>query len=289
MTADATEDVTCRGRDGCELHATIVQDDRERSGASPRSVVVLLHGGGPDHHSLVPLAHQLLAVRTVVLPDIRGYGRSICVEPQRHTWAQYAEDVIALLDHLNIGRAVVGGAGLGGTIALRAALAFPARVEGLVLISVEDIEDDQAKAAEIAFMEAFADRVRNAGLEAAWAPILKDLPPIIGAMVREAIPRSDALSIAAAAAIGYDRSFRSVDELAGINVPALIIPGVDWRHPRALAAQLARVMPLAQLATVEMSADLKTTDDFARTFGPPIRSFLASHFEPDQAAAKASF
>jgi 3-oxoadipate enol-lactonase len=289
MTTDATEDVTYRGRDGCELHATIVQDDRERFSASPRSIVVLLHGGGPDHHSLVPLARQLLAGRTVVLPDIRGYGRSICAEPQRHTWAQYAEDIIALLDHLNIKRAVVGGAGLGGTIALRAALAFPARVEGLVLISVEDIEDDQAKAAEIAFMEAFADRVRNAGLEAAWAPILKDLPPIIGAMVREAIPRSDALSIAAAAAIGYDRSFRSVHELAGINVPALIIPGVDWRHPRALAEQLARVMPLAQLAAVEMSADLKTTDDFARTFGPPIRSFLASHFEPDQAAAKASF
>jgi 3-oxoadipate enol-lactonase len=278
MTADATEDVTYRGRDGCELHATIVQDDRERSSGSPRSKVVLLHGGGPDHHSLVPLARQLVAVRTVVLPDVRGYGRSICSDPQRHTWAQYAQDIVALLDDLNIERAVVGGAGLGGTIALRAALAFPARVEGLVLISVEDIEDDHAKAAEIAFMEAFADRVRSAGLEAAWAPILKDLPPIIGAMVREAIPRSDPLSIAAAAAIGYDRSFRDVHELAGINVPTLVIPGVDWRHPRALAEQLVRIMPLAQLAAVEMSAELRTVDDFALTFGPAIRSFLESQF-----------
>lgn len=278
MTTVTTEDVTYRGRDGCELHATIIQDNHDRSNTSPRDVIVLLHGGGPDHHSLVPLARQLLTVRAVVLPDIRGYGRSICTDPQRHTWAQYAQDIIALLDHLEVERAVVGGAGLGGTIALRAALAYPARVEGLVLISVEDIEDDHAKATEIAFMEAFADRVRNAGIEAAWAPILKDLPPIIGAMVREAIPRSNPLSVAAAAAIGYDRSFRDVHELAAINVPTLIIPGVDWRHPRALAEQLARIMPRAQLAAVEMSADLKTTDDFALTFGPPIRSFLESQF-----------
>jgi 3-oxoadipate enol-lactonase len=274
----ATEDVTYRGRDGCDLRATVVQDDRECFSTSPMDIVVLLHGGGPDHHSLIPLARQLVAVRTVVLPDIRGYGRSICADPRCHTWARYAEDVIALLDHLNVERAVVGGAGLGGTIALRAALAFPTRVEGLVVISVEDIEDDEAKAAEIAFMEAFADRVRKAGIEAAWEPILKDLPPIIGAMVREAIPRSNADSIAAAAAIGYDRSFRDVNELAVVNVPTLIIPGVDWRHPRALAEQLARIMLSAHLATVEMSADLKTTDDFAHTFGPAIRSFLESKF-----------
>ena len=100
----------------------------------------------------------------------------------------YAEDVIALLDHLGVRRAVVGGAGIGTTITLRAALAHPKRVGALVLVSVEDIEDDEKKEAEVAFLDAFAARVRVEGLEAAWEPILENRAPVIGAMVREVIP-----------------------------------------------------------------------------------------------------
>lgn len=262
-------EVTYRGSDGCPLHAVI----GPARGGTP---LVLLHGGGPDHHSLVPLARRLADLHTVVLPDIRGYGRSVCTDPGRHTWDQYAADVIALLDHLGAGRAVVGGAGLGTTISLRTALAHPDRVQAAVLISVEDIEDDMAKEAEVAFMDAFAARVRTEGIEAAWAPILKDLPPIIGAMVREAIPRSDPASIAAAAAVGRDRSFRSVAELAAVSAPTLVIPGIDWRHPTAVAEAVARTLPGWHLAPVTLSADLGTADDFARAFAPVIRDFLAA-------------
>lgn len=66
-----------------------------------------------------------------------------------------------------------------------------------MLISLEDIEDDAAKQAEIVFMEAFAARVHAGGLDAAWNPILPNL--------REALPDADPASAAAAAAIGYDR------------------------------------------------------------------------------------
>jgi 3-oxoadipate enol-lactonase len=104
-----------------------------------------MHGGGPDHRSLVPLAERLADDAQVVLPDVRSYGRSACDDPGRHTWAQYAADVVSLLDDLEVEEAFVGGAGLGATIALRTALAQPHRVGGLVLFSIEDIEDDAAK------------------------------------------------------------------------------------------------------------------------------------------------
>jgi hypothetical protein len=145
-----------------------------------------------------------------------------------------------------------------------------------VLISVEDIEDDEAKEAEIAFLDSFAARVRAEGIEAAWEPILKNLAPIIGSMVREAIPRSDPASIAAAAAIGHDRSFRSVEELAVVTVPTLVIPGIDERHPTALAEHLSRILPKGYLAPVTVSADLHTAEDFARAFAPAIRDFLTN-------------
>lgn len=255
-----------RGRDGWPLHATTI-------GAGP--TVVLLHGGGPDHHSLVPLALGLADTHTVVLPDVRGYGRSRCADPQRHTWTRYAEDVVALLDHLGLTRAVVGGTGLGSTVTLRTALHHPDRVGAAILVSVEDIEDSVAKVAEIAFMDAFAERVRTLGVEAAWAPILPDLAPIIGGLVRDAIPRSDPDSVAAAAAIGHDRSFHDVTELASIAAPTLVFPGIDQRHPTALAERVAQVLPNARLVANAFSAELRTAEDLAAALTTPIRRFLA--------------
>lgn len=267
-------EIAYSGADGCPLYARIMGHVDTPTGIRDGLTIILLHGGGPDHHSLIPLAEQLTDRYKIVLPDIRGYGRSICIDPSRHTWAQYAEDVIALLDHLGVHQAVIGGAGLGGTITLRTAIAHPGRVRAAVLISVEDIEDDEKKQAEITFMDAFAARVRAEGIEAAWNPILKDLAPIIGSMVRDAIPRSNPESIAAAAAIGHDRSFRSVRELAAIALPTLVIPGMDDRHPSALAEEVAEILPNGHLAPVKLSADLQTSNDFARAFGPTIRQFL---------------
>ncbi|MEU6081770.1 alpha/beta fold hydrolase [Streptomyces sp. NPDC047108] len=51
-------------------------------------VVVLLHAGGPDRWSLLPLARRLRDRFTVLLPDIRGYGTPVCADPSRHTWQQ---------------------------------------------------------------------------------------------------------------------------------------------------------------------------------------------------------
>lgn len=125
-------------------------------------------------------------------------------------------------------------------------------------------------------MDAFAERVRTEGIDAAWAPILPQLAPIIGALVREAIPRSDPASIAAAAAIGRDRSFHSVEELVVITAPTLIFPGMDERHPRALAEALARILPNGRLAEVSLSEDLNDAEDFGRAFAPAIRDFIAA-------------
>lgn len=111
------------GTDGCSLYASVEGDG---------PLVILLHGGGPDHRSLLPLASRLTDAFTVALPDVRGYGRSVCADPGRHTWDQYAQDVVSLIDALGVDRAVVGGTGLGGTIALRTARSHPGRAPTLI-------------------------------------------------------------------------------------------------------------------------------------------------------------
>ncbi|WP_199748865.1 alpha/beta fold hydrolase [Amycolatopsis sp. WAC 01376] len=81
--------------------------------------------------------------------------------------------------------------------------------------------------------------------------------------------------IPAAAAIGHDRSFRSVDELAAITAPTLVFPGMDERHPAALAENAARVIPDGRLAPASLSSTLRTAEDLADAFAPAIRRFLA--------------
>lgn len=261
------------GGDDCELFAELVSAHGIGQNGPP---VVLMHGGGPDHTSMLPLANRLAArgFGPVLVPDVRGYGRSICRQAERHTWSQYSADVVSLLDAFGIDRAVVGGAGMGGTVALRLGLEHSERCLGLVAISLEDIEDDDAKEAESRFMEDFAERVRTQGLEAAWRPIIPTLAPVIGAMVADAIPRSDPASIAAAAAIGRDRSFRSVDELAAISAPTLIFSGMDYRHPQATAEAAVSVLPHGCLGEVAMTADMVDADGFGEAFAPAIDDFL---------------
>ncbi|MFF2844874.1 alpha/beta fold hydrolase [Streptomyces sp. NPDC058001] len=258
-------EISYRAADHCALYATTLGEGRP---------LVLMHAGGPDHKSMLPLAERLADRFMVVLPDLRGYGRSICTDPARYSWARYTDDVVQLLDHMDIPAAVLAGAGLGSTITLRTAAAYPDRVRAAVLIGVEDIEDDEAKEAEIRFLDAFAARVASDGIEAGWEPILADFPPVVGAMVRDAIPRSDPASIVAAAAIGHDRSFRSVAELATIAAPTLVFRGTDPRHPSALAEQAAATLPHGQLAEPAIDGTLHTPTDLARAIAPAIRAFL---------------
>jgi 3-oxoadipate enol-lactonase len=272
---DLAQEFSCisyRGDDGCSLHAWSIGPALPGISTVP---VLLLHGGGPDHEMFVPLAKRLALHHQVILPDIRGYGRSVCADPARHKWAQYVADVVSLQDHLSIETAVLGGAGLGATVSMRLAVAHPGRIRAMLLVSVEDIEDDEAKAAEIQLLDEFAERVRSKGILEAWRPLLGQLAPLIGTLVREAIPRSTPASIAAAAAIGHDRSFRHIGELSGIATPTLIFPGMDFRHPATLAKTLADLLPRGQLADVGVNESIRNAEELARVFAPPIMAFLA--------------
>jgi pimeloyl-ACP methyl ester carboxylesterase len=68
-----------------------------------------------------------------VVPDLNGHGKS--AGEGRDTICEYADDMAALLDTLDIERAFVCGQSMGGAIALTMALEHPAQVRGLILIS----------------------------------------------------------------------------------------------------------------------------------------------------------
>ena len=96
--------------------------------------LVLAYGIG-GNADLWDVNREALAARhRLVLWEPRGHARSASPEdPARYSFARWALDLRAVLDHLRIRRAHVGGLSLGAGIATRFALRFPARVLSLLV------------------------------------------------------------------------------------------------------------------------------------------------------------
>jgi pimeloyl-ACP methyl ester carboxylesterase len=102
-------------------------------------LVVLLHSGYVDHRLFADQIPALTeAGYRVIAPDVRGHGWSANAgEPFR-----WADDLAALLQHLDAGPAVLVGVSMGGAIAGDTAIEHPQLVRGVVLCgaSVSDFQ-----------------------------------------------------------------------------------------------------------------------------------------------------
>ena len=97
--------------------------------------VVLLHGQLMPRRMHQPLARALAAEGLhVVTLDLLGHGRSDRpADPLVYSMTAFAEQVVALLDHLGADQAIVGGTSLGANVALEVADLAPERVRGLLV------------------------------------------------------------------------------------------------------------------------------------------------------------
>ena len=103
-------------------------------GEGPR-VTVLLHGLLLSQRMHVPLA-RALAERgnRVVTLDLLGHGQSDRPPDMwRYSMGIFAHEVVALLDHLEVDQAVVGGTSLGANVTLEVAALAPERLRGMVV------------------------------------------------------------------------------------------------------------------------------------------------------------
>lgn len=115
------------------------EHDRQRiayaeHGSGPRATV-LLPGLLFSQRMQEPLAEALAARgNRVITLDPLGHGRSDRPRDMwRYSMATFAAQVVALLDHLELEQAVVGGASLGANVTLEVAAAAPERLRGMVL------------------------------------------------------------------------------------------------------------------------------------------------------------
>ena len=209
--------------------------------------VVLVHGFGLDMRMWDPQAGPLAQRCRVVRYDCRGFGASGPFDPA--VPYTHAGDLVAPLDHLSIGDAVLVGLSFGGRVVLQTALAAPARVRGLVLLDavLDGISWDPESAAAL---DELARQVQAGGVAAGRAAWLAH--PLFAATRG----RQELASQLAGMVAGYPGQHwlgqdphrqvtpQPIDVLEDVAAPSLVVVG-DQDVPgfREMSAVLARRIP----------------------------------------------
>ena len=136
-----------------QIDAGLLKVGYAESGSADGPVVVLLHGWPYDIHTYADVAPLLAAAGyRVVIPYLRGYGstRFLSEETFRNgEQAALALDAVALLDALEIERAIFGGCDWGARTADIVAALWPERCRALVSVSGYLIGSQEANKAPL--------------------------------------------------------------------------------------------------------------------------------------------
>jgi len=252
------------------------------SGSRP---VVLLPGLLFSQRMHLPLARELAARgNRVVTLDLLGHGRS---DRPRDMWRYsmpiYAEQVVALLDHLKIDEAVVGGTSLGANTTLEVASLTPDRLRGMIVEM--PVLDNALLACAMYFTPmllglTFGERGARLLAEGARA-IPSRILPFWGDVVLDAIRQDPAPSAAVIQGVFFGRTAPHRSERRTFQTPAVVIGHHrDPIHPFSDAGMLADELPNGRLVEANSLFELRAAPE---RLTDEIAAFLDECWRPRQA------
>ena len=200
----------------------------------------------------------------VINIDGRGHGRSGALS-ESFSLYDMVDDVIGVLDEVEVDRAVWAGLSIGGMVAMRAAIAAPDRVAGLILVDTHAGPETTYKkikyramglgvrllgvepflAAISKLMFGKTTRRRDPDLVAAWRKrfAATDVPSML--LVLGALVRRDSV----------------VDQLRSVRIPSLVIVGdEDASLPPTLSREIADALPDASLVVIPTAGHLSALE-----------------------------
>ncbi|WP_395155057.1 alpha/beta fold hydrolase [Ilumatobacter sp.] len=187
--------------------------------------VVLAHGFLMDSEMFAPQVAALRETHRVITWDERGFGQTE-FNGQPFSYWDSAADCLALLDHLGIDRAVVGGMSQGGFLSLRLALTAPDRVRGLILLDTQaGVDDAETKAANDGMNHVWLTDGPESGLADIVASIIIDDPDHSPAWIAKWIARPKEM---------FELPYQCLttrdditDRLGEITCPAIVVHGIE--------------------------------------------------------------
>lgn len=249
-------------------------------------VVLYLHGLLLDSEINRGIAQALADQgQRVLLLDLLGHGRSD--KPQHaseYRMDRYAEQAIALLDHLEVPSAVLGGVSLGANVSLIAASTHPTRVRGLILEM--PVLEWAVPAAAILFAPLLLAAHYGRRVMRVASDLFARIPPTgfgpLNSVIHSAaLPPEVVASVLHGILVGPIAP--TIDERRAIQAPTLILAhGNDLIHPFDDAVNLSRQLPHARLMRTHGQLELRLVPS---RLTKEIAAFVDGIWHPATAAA----
>jgi pimeloyl-ACP methyl ester carboxylesterase/sugar phosphate isomerase/epimerase len=249
------------------------------------------HGLGGDINQPLGLFDPPEGFRLIAF-DCRFHGQTQSSDANKISLGVFADDLLALMDHLNIKRAIVGGISMGAAVALNFALRFPERVLGLVLQRPAWLAEPNQRNAGIFGFVAKLIREHDPKTGVAelkrsklYADILAESPDCANSLVTQfAGPRAKE-AISPLERIPLDAPNHDRGEWKHINVPTLVLANrQDPIHPFEFGEIYAREIPGAEFH--ELTCKSVSVERYGQDTQRFIEEFLLKHFGSSEAQKK---
>ncbi len=224
--------------------------------------VVLVHGLTASRRYVVMGSTVLQrSGHRVIAYDARGHGASSpAPSPDAYGYDDLGHDLEAVLDGLGIERAVLAGASMGAHTLLWLALHRPERVAGLVIVTPAYTGADHDDPGRLASWDALSAGLRTGGIDGFLAAnggpeqFPERWRETIVKVIRQRLALHEHLDAVADAlrVVPRSRPFASVDELARVAAPTIVVASddeADPDHPLAVGEAYATAIPGARLVT----------------------------------------
>jgi pimeloyl-ACP methyl ester carboxylesterase len=253
--------------------------------------IVLLHGKNFSGAYWAPTIKALTAAGYhVIAPDQIGFGKSSKPASYQFSFQALSVNTRSLLDSLRIQRFVLVGHSMGGMLATRMALMYPARVEKLVLVNPIGLEDWKIVVPYRTIADSFAQELRATPesikeyermnyFAGEWKPEYEPLVEILAGWTRH----SEYRRVAWDAALTSDMVFTQpvLYEFEQLKPPTLLIIGQRDRTaigkalvPKEIATRMgdypalgkaaARRIPSSRLIEIPEAGHLPQVDAFQK-------------------------
>lgn len=232
-------------------------------------IVLLLHGFPLDHSMWRHQIEALSQRHRVLAPDLRGFGQSEG-QDDKVTMRQFADDLAGLLDSLGILEPItLCGLSMGGYIAWQFWRHHGARLTGLIVCNSRAAADSAEAAAERlrladSVLTEGSAAIADAMLPKLFAPSTLESQSSIVEATRRVMAAIRPTTIAAALR-GMAERPDMTDELAGIDIPTLLVGGeFDVLTPADEMRAIARALPDATFCPIADAGHMAPLEQPAR-------------------------
>jgi pimeloyl-ACP methyl ester carboxylesterase len=250
--------------------------------------LILVHGLLLSKEMHRPLAKALAARgNRVITVDLLGHGKSDRPRDMwRYSMGAFAQQLLALMDHLELETAAVMGTSLGANTALEVASRAPERLRGMVIEM--PVLDNALPASAVTFTPillalTFGEPAMRLLARGARA-IPRRLLPLYGNVLLDTIRQEPGPGGALLQGLFFGRIAPHRSERRTFTMPALVLGHRrDPVHPFSDAGQLAAELPNGRLLEADSLVELRLRPE---RLTDEIASFLDEIWRPRRAARR---